>query len=586
MKQMLGNIQDLYLRKPVLCILLFSMLLTLPFIGIADFYTKGEPREASPAISMIQDGRWILPHSYADEIGFKPPLMQWIIAGISLVAGGVSETTSRMPSALSLIGLTVFTLIFFLKRKTKMEAVLAALIFLTGFEIHRNGLECRLDMMLAFFMSMSLFEMFKWEEKGLKGFPVLLFLFLSCASLVKGPVGIVLPCIVFVLYLLLIGYSFGKALWKNLLVAVPVLLVLSVWYFLAYRQEGDYFLSIAFAENVGRFLGMKRDALGITYELGHEGPFWYYLPAILTGFLPWSLALVFAAFAFGYKKWWKKMKSANESWLKRIASMDRVTLFSLLIVIVFICFYAIPSSKRSVYILPVYSFASFLLAKVFLWAEKNKPSIFRILGYIVLVIAASLLLLTGVFHFIHLSDLAVQFVSNAKTLNDVVLFSNYFIDPGWSGYLLWLFLLVVFLFYIGWMRLKNVRTLMFGIFTLFISTQLFLEGTVYPVFKNGYSVQQIAKEFSSAYDLNGKMYVMNNLRYYGNLYGLNFYLHNEFKNFEKEKPSNGYLIIGKKGLDRVRKEFFGKYGFVVLRQTKNRFNEFNDDILLCKIVKI
>ena len=586
MKKIPGDIQTFYMRRPVICILLLSMLLMLPFIGIGDFYTKGEPREASQAISMIQDGKWILPLEYADEISFKPPLMQWLIAGISLVAGNVTEATSRLPSALSLIGLTVFTLIFLLRRKSKMEAVLAALIFLTNFEIHRNGLECRLDMTLAFFMSMALMEMFKWEERKLKGFPVLLVVFLGCASLVKGPVGIVLPCFVFGIYLLIIKYSFWKALWKNAMIAVPALLMLSVWYVMAYRQEGDHFLAIAFAENVGRFLGMNRDALGIDYHLGHNAPFWYYFPAILTGFLPWSLALVFAAFAFGYKKWWKGVKESGTSWFQRFATMDRVTLFSLLVVAVFIFFYAFPSSKRSVYILPVYPFASYLLARVFLWVEKNRPSIFRIIGRIILGIATSLLLLTGIFHFLNLSGFVALFITDAKTLNDVALFSDYFMNPGWPGILLWLFLLVVSMLYIGWMRMKNVRTLVFGFFTLFISMQIFLEGTVYPVFKNGYSVQQVAREFSSAYNLKGKMYVMNNLRYYGNLYGLNFYLHNEFKNFEKELPPDGYLIIGKNGLPIVREKFLGKYGFVVLRQTKKRFNEFNDDILLCKIVKI
>ncbi|MDD3908117.1 MAG: hypothetical protein PHF34_07890, partial [Bacteroidales bacterium] len=66
MRNILKDIQSIYLQKPVVCILLASMLLTLPYIGIGDFYTKGEPREASLAISMIQDGHWVLPVGYAD----------------------------------------------------------------------------------------------------------------------------------------------------------------------------------------------------------------------------------------------------------------------------------------------------------------------------------------------------------------------------------------------------------------------------------------------------------------------------------------------------------------------------------------
>ncbi|MDD4920990.1 MAG: glycosyltransferase family 39 protein [Bacteroidales bacterium] len=587
MKQILEDIQSLYLRKPILCILLTSIFLTLPWIGISDFYTKGEPREASQVLSMIHDGHWVLPFQYADEIGFKPPLMQWLIAGFSLIAGKVSEATSRMPSALSVIGLAVFTLIFLLKRRSRMEAVLTALIFLTAFEAHRSGLECRLDMTLAFFMSMALMEMFKWEERGLKGFPILLVVFLGCASLVKGPVGSVLPCFVFGIYLLIIKYPFWTIFRKILLLAVPALLILSIWYLMAYRQEGDYFLNIAFAENIGRILGMNRDALDIDYNLGHEGPFWYYIPAILVGFLPWSLVLVFAACTFCYKKWWTKMKSSGTPWLRSVASIDKVTLFSLVVVIVMICFYAIPSSKRSVYILPVYPFASYLLAKVFLWVEEKNPSFFRMLGYILMGVVALLLLLTGFFHFFNLSDMVVRFTSDPKMLNDLGLFSEYLLYPNWRGYLLWLFLLMVlFVLFVGWRRMIHVRTLVFGLFVLLISTQMFLEGTLYPVFKNANSFQQTAKEFSAFYDLKDKTYVMNNLRDYPSLYGLNFYLGNKFQNFEKEYPSDGYLIIGKKKLPNVRQHFLGKYEFVVLRQTKRNFNEFNDRVLLCKIVKI
>ena len=586
MRNILKDIQSIYLQKPVVCILLASMLLTLPYIGIGDFYTKGEPREASLAISMIQDGHWVLPVGYADEIGYKPPLMHWMIAGFSLIAGKVSEATSRLPSALGLIGMTVFTLIFLLRRKSKVEAVLAALILLTSFEMHRNGLECRVDMTLAFFMSMALIEMFKWEERRLKGFPILLVTLLGCAGLVKGPVGIILPCVVFGVYLLIIKYPFWKLLWKNVIVAVPALLILFAWYAMAYRQDGNHFLTIVFAENIGRFLGMDRDALGINYDLGHKGPFWYYFPAILVGFLPWSLALAFAVCSFGCKKCRKKMKGFSTLWFKRFVSIDRMTLYSILVVVLFICFYAIPSSKRSVYIMPVYPFASFLLARVFLWVEKNKPSIFRLLGYIVLTMVAVLLFLTSVFHFFNLSDVAALLFSDPKTIYDVGLFAQYFLHPGLTGILFWLFLLAVFVLFIGWMRTKNVRTLLFGLFTLFISTQIFLEGSIYPVYKNGYTLQKVADEFASSYDLTGRTYVMNNLRHYRNIYGLNFYLKNEFRNFEKELPSEGYLIIGEKSLFSVRKKFLGEYGFVVLRKTKRSFNELNDGILICQIVKI
>ena len=52
-------LQTLYLQKPLFLILLIATLSTLPWIGLGDFYTKGEPREAALAVSMIEKGEWL-----------------------------------------------------------------------------------------------------------------------------------------------------------------------------------------------------------------------------------------------------------------------------------------------------------------------------------------------------------------------------------------------------------------------------------------------------------------------------------------------------------------------------------------------
>ena len=44
------------------------------FIGEALFNTRGEPREAVVALSMLQEGNWVLPVNNGVELAFKPPL--------------------------------------------------------------------------------------------------------------------------------------------------------------------------------------------------------------------------------------------------------------------------------------------------------------------------------------------------------------------------------------------------------------------------------------------------------------------------------------------------------------------------------
>jgi 4-amino-4-deoxy-L-arabinose transferase-like glycosyltransferase len=582
MKRTGKTLTDLLLEKPVLSVFLLAVLLTLPWIFFGDFYTKGEPREACAVLSILNDGHWIVPVGYADEIGYKPPLLHWIIAGISLLNGSVSEWTCRLPSALGLIGLTLLTLVFLKKRKSSMEAVLSALILFTSFEMHRSGLECRVDMTLAFFMASALFGLYRWEEKGLKGFPVLTVFLLACACFVKGPVGAVLPCLIFGVYLLLRGYGFGKALWKNVLVVVPALLPLGVWYVLAWKDQGDYFLKVAFAENIGRFLGMSRESLGIDYYLGHRAPFWFYLPALFTGLLPWSLLPLLAVFFFGWKKWGANLKRNASSWWNRFRNMDKFTLFSLLVVVLFILFYSIPSSKRSVYILPLYPFAAYLLTRVFLWTERVRPALFKVFSYGFMGLSVLLILVFGTAFFVDLSALSAPFVTDARTAHDIGLFAVAFRNPGfWTVFFGLLLLLITGLF--AWkLRLKNNRMAIFGIFAVYMSMQVFLEAAVYPVYKDGYSSRAFAEKIEKTYDLEHHGYVMNRLRDIRNLYGLNFYLGHPFKNFDTERPTQGFLVIGEKGLKKVRATYAGKYRFKELERSEP-YNELNDEIVVCQI---
>ena len=84
---------------PLVALCVVSLFL---FLGQTFFNTRGEPREAVVALSMLQQGNWVLPVNNGVELAFKPPFFHWCIAAISTVAGAVNEYTSRMPSALAL----------------------------------------------------------------------------------------------------------------------------------------------------------------------------------------------------------------------------------------------------------------------------------------------------------------------------------------------------------------------------------------------------------------------------------------------------------------------------------------------------
>ena len=164
--------QNLTARKAFWLLLLISVFTIIPFLGLSDFHTKGEPREAIVSYTMLSTGNWILPGNNGGEIAYKPPFFHWCIAAVSFLNNNqVTEATSRMPSAIGLIVMTVIGFLFLGRRKGVSVALLAAFITLTNFELHRAGVNCRVDMVLTALTVIALYSFYRWYEKGLKGIP-------------------------------------------------------------------------------------------------------------------------------------------------------------------------------------------------------------------------------------------------------------------------------------------------------------------------------------------------------------------------------------------------------------------------------
>ena len=125
---------------------ILAIVMMIPFLGLTDFNTKGEPREAVVAYTMLEHGNWILPINNGGDIPYKPPFFHWCIAFFSLFIGHVNEYTSRLPSAVSLVLMTIGGFVFYAKRKNAPTSLIAAILTLTAFEVHRAGMNCRVDM--------------------------------------------------------------------------------------------------------------------------------------------------------------------------------------------------------------------------------------------------------------------------------------------------------------------------------------------------------------------------------------------------------------------------------------------------------
>ncbi len=341
--------------------LLFGMLVVLlvPWLGETLFNTKGEPREAIVAVSMLNSGNWVLPMSCGDDIPYKPPFLAWLIAIFSkyLNGGEVNEFTSRLPSALAAIAMVMGGYSWARKYIGVGVAATMALVTVTSFEVYRAAVNCRVDMVLTACMVLALYQMYDWRQAGLDGARWWLrsrmlyyggaILLLSGAVLSKGPVGSLLPCLAMGIFCLLRRDNFFKTLGWLALMCVCSMVLPALWYWQAYEMGGDHFAALAWEENIGRLTGTMGYA-------SHDNPWYYNLLTIITGMLPWTLLALMALPQTIHRLCGV---SNHTNHLKQtIHQRTAPAVFAWVVALTVLIFYCIPESKRSVYLLPMYPF--------------------------------------------------------------------------------------------------------------------------------------------------------------------------------------------------------------------------------------
>ena len=321
-------------------LLIVGVALYLVNLGGYPLYTKGEPREAVTVFDIVHGGGVILPQRAGVEIPSKPLLMHWLAALVSLVAGGVNEFSVRLPSAgLAIAG--VIVCYFYVRRLfDDVTAFIAALILATTFQYLQAGTGARVDMTLTFFMEVAFFE-FIFMAEGLTRRRMLLYLAIALAVLTKGPIGLILPGLVALIWIAL-EKRWRFLLQMNLVRGALVVLVLAGGWYVAALLEGgsDFFRKQILAENLLRFAG------GGDFHEGHIHPFYYMELALFAGFLPWTFLLPIVG-----------VQAARAPLVLDPRLKYLFVWFAAVLI-----FYNLPQSKRGVYLLCLYPAFATLLA--------------------------------------------------------------------------------------------------------------------------------------------------------------------------------------------------------------------------------
>ena len=555
-----------------LLLLIISSLTIVPYLGLTNFHTKGEPREAIVAVSMLQNDNWILPVNNGSDIAYKPPFFHWCIAALSLPTGEVTEFTSRLPSALAVIVMSSMCFLFFAKRSRNDLAFLASLLLLSGFEVHRAAMASRVDMVLTCFIVLALLQLYRWWEHHLRGIPVWAVLFMSIATLTKGPVGIILPCAVIGVFLLLQKVSLWRTIYKVLPLALLACILPLLWYFAAYQQGGDTFLQLVLEENFGRFLGK------MSYE-SHEQPVIYYFYITLAGWLPWSLLVIMSLFVLKYKRPHGTVKTYWERFKAYITHMDRMRLFSLLAIVIIFVFYCIPKSKRSVYILPIYPFIAYFLAEYMLYLLKQRPKVWRIFSITIASVGTLLLIVlilvkSGVgehYRAILPDDLGYYMTALAESWNIVSIISGIFI------------IFLIYDIYKSKRYLTYNNRYVYSVVALFFGIQLMLDASTLPVILNAKSMKPFADKVVAEVP-EGKIYSYVSVPML-HFFIINFYTQDRVVEFEKENPEAGYLLVGERDFQYIQEKYGRQYDFNPVMRSDRKGNDVKDFVLLLDFQK-
>ena len=321
-------------------LLIVGVALYLVNLGGYPLYTKGEPREAVTVFDIVHGGGIILPQRAGVEIPSKPLLMHWIAALVSIIAGGVNEFSVRLPSAgLAIAG--VIVCYFYVRRLfDDVTALIAALILATTFQYLQAGTGARVDMTLTFFMEVAFFEFILMAE-GLTRRRMLLYVAIALAVLTKGPIGLILPGLVALIWIALEKrWSFLREM-GLVRGAILVIVLAGGWYVAALIEGGPgFFRKQVLAENLLRFAG------GSDFHEGHIHPFYYMELALLAGFTPWTFLLPIVGVQAA------RMPHRVDPRLKYIFVWFAAVLI----------FYNLPQSKRGVYLLCMYPAFATLVA--------------------------------------------------------------------------------------------------------------------------------------------------------------------------------------------------------------------------------
>lgn len=249
-----------------------------------DLFQTDEGRYAEIPREMVATGDWVTPR-LDGLLYFEKPVLQYWTTAVAYELFGQSNWTSRLWTALTgFLGvlMTVWAGWRLFDRRT---AWCAALLLASSMYYVIMGHFNTLDMGVSFFMCLSVFAFLfamraadRNEIAARRGWMYLAWIAAALGMLSKGLEAVVFPGATFIIYTL-IARDWKR--WKQLHVygGIALFIVIAApWYVLVSLRNPGFAFHFFIFEHFYRFF---------TPEAHRPGAWWYFIPVLLFGLLPW-----------------------------------------------------------------------------------------------------------------------------------------------------------------------------------------------------------------------------------------------------------------------------------------------------------
>ena len=264
-------------------------------LGSVPLFDEDEGAYAEVSREMVETGNWLVPQKEYKPFFHKPPMIYWTQA-ISIKLFGVNEFSFRLPSALASTA-WAFCIFIFVRRFIGSSVAWMSVFFLvTALLTNIVAKAAIADALLNLFITTTMLALYTHYETGKRNWLIVAYAGMALGFMTKGPIAIAVPVIVSALfYLIQKRFKLWLKMVINPLGWLIFLAIALPWYFALIAEFGmDFVGEIFLVHNLGRFQSAME---------GHSGPFFYYIPVIILGLLPFS-TIVFASF-WKIKEQWR-----------------------------------------------------------------------------------------------------------------------------------------------------------------------------------------------------------------------------------------------------------------------------------------